>query len=211
MTIEENTFVDGGFGTNNPTFEAFKELTYSDADSPPEPLVISIGSGFSRHRSNLKQSKLRPKFVSRAYSAFDLATETEFVHENMLAIVRHRKFEYFRFNVDKGLEDILLDSWKVRRMDGTESFETISHIASMTAKYLERQDVQDKLCRCAQLLVNRLRPQASILPSESPVAFFRVPFSRDKDFVGRDVILNHLDKGFSTHIRMGLAGLGGVG
>ena len=211
MTIEGNTFVDGGFGTNNPTFEAFKELTYSDVDSPPEPLVISIGSGSSRPRSNLKQSKFTPKFVSTVYSAFDLATETEFVHEDMLAIARHRKFEYFRFNVDKGLEDILLDSWKFRRTDGRESFETISHIASMTAKYLEQEDVQEKLCRCAQLLVNRLKPQAFILPSGNPLAIFHVPFSRDKAFVGREVIFNRVDEGFSTDIRMALAGIGGVG
>ena len=203
--------MDGGFGTNNPTFEAFRELTYSDVDSPTEPLVISVGSGFSRHRSNLKQSKFRPEFVSTVYSALDLATRTEEVHEEMLAVAKNRQFEYFRFNVDEGLEDIQLDSWKVRRTDGRESLETISHIASMTAKYLERQDVQEKLYRCAQLLVNRLKTQASILPSGSPQAIFQVPFRRDQDFVGREVEFNRLQEGFSTELRMALAGIGGVG
>ena len=211
MVIEGNTFVDGAFGTKNPTLEALKELTYSDVDSPSEPLVISVGSGFSWHHSSLKQSKFRPNFISRVDRALGLATDAEYIHREILRLSRHRNFEYFRFNVDQGLEDILLDSWKVRRRDGRQSFETINHIASMTMKYLERQDVQEKLCRCAQLLVNRSRLQASILPSESPVAFFNVPFSRDKDFVGREVILNHLDKGYSTHIRMALAGLGGIG
>ena len=211
MKIEGNTFVDGGFGTNNPTFEAFKELIYSDVDLPTEPLVISIGSGFSRHRSKLKQSEFRPEFVSTVFSALNLATRTEEVHEDMLAVATNRQFEYFRFNVDEGLEDIHLDSWKVRRTDGKESLETINHITSMTAKYLERQDVQEKLCRCAQLLVNRFRAQASVLPLRRPPDFFYVPFSRDKDFVGREVILDRLDEGYSTNIRMALAGLGGVG
>ena len=211
IAIEGNTFVDGGFGANNPTLEAFKELTYSDVDSPPEPLVISVGSGFTQHRSSLRKSKLRPQFISRVYSAFDYTTETEFVHEDMLAFARHRKLEYFRFNVDEGLENILLDSWKVHKTDGRESFETISHIASMTTKYLERQDVQEKLFRCAQLVVNRYKLQASILPSGNPQAFFHVPFRRDKDFVGREVILNRLNEGYSTELRMALAGLGGVG
>ena len=211
MNIEGNTFVDGGFGTNNPTFEAFKELTYSDVDSPKEPLVISIGSGISRQRSNLKQSKFRPEFISTVFSALDLATRTEEVHGDMLAVARNRQFEYFRFNVDEGLDDIPLDSWKVRKTDGKKSLETISHIASMTARYLERQDVQEKLCRCAQLLVNRLKPQASILPSGSPQAIFQVPFCRDQDFVGREVDLNRLHEGFSSELRMALAGIGGVG
>ena len=211
MNIEGNTFVDGGFGTNNPTFEAFKELIYSDANSPTEPFVISIGSGISRHRSNLKQSKFRPDVVSTIFSALNLATRTEEVHEDMLAVARNRQFEYFRFNVDEGLEDIHLDSWKVRRTDGRESLDTISHIASITARYLERQDVQEKLCRCAQLLVNRLKPQASILPLGSPQAIFQVPFRRDQDFVGREVDFNRLQEGFSTDFRMALAGIGGVG
>ena len=203
--------MDGGFGTNNPTLEAFKEVTYSNVDSPPEHLVISIGSGFSRQRSSFKRSKFRPNFVSTVYSALDLATETETVHEDMLAIAGNRKFEYFRFNVDEGLEDILLDSWKVRRTDGRESLETISHITSMTAKYLERQDVQGMLCRCAQLLVNRSKPLASILPSGNPQTIFHVPFRRDQDFVGREVDFNRLQEGFSTELRMALAGIGGVG
>ena len=43
---------------------------------------------------------------------------------------------------------------------------------------------------------------------------FSLPFSRDKDFVGREDILESIDQGFlqeKTLQRMALAGIGGIG
>ena len=211
IIIDKTRFVDGGFGTNNPTFEAFNELSQSKADSPLGPLVISIGSGTGRRHSSFKPSRVKPNIVSSLYSAINIATGTQRVHEEMSVIAREGKFEYFRFEVDEGLEDILLDSWSVRKTDGIKSFETITRITSKTTQYLQRQDVQKELRRCAQLLVNRLNSRRSNLPLESPLTFFNVPFTRDSHFVGRESILSQLDEGFSRVNRMALVGLGGVG
>ena len=134
IVIGGNPFVDGGFGTNNPTFEAFNELTQSKVNSPLDPLIVSIGSGTGLHPSSLEKLKIKPKLLSNIYSAIHLATGTQRVHEEMSVVAREQRFGYFRFSVDEGLEDILLDSWRVRKMDGTKSFETINHIRSETTR-----------------------------------------------------------------------------
>ena len=201
-------FVDGGFGTNNPTFEAFNELTQSKSDIPLDPLMISIGSGTGRRRSRLKTSRIKPLIFSNIYSAFDLATDTDRVHQEMSIMARERKFAYFRFSVDEGLEDILLDNWKVQKTDGKKSFKTISHIIAQTEFYLQRQDIQQELRSCAQLLIDRLKMKTSSPP---PTRISSVPFKRDTDFVGREGFLSRLDQGFSGLNRMALVGIGGVG
>ncbi len=209
VVIDKEMFVDGGFGTNNPTFEAFAEVTQSKVDL--DPLVISIGSGAGRRHSSSRTSKMKPRLVSSIHSAIDIATDTKRVHEEMSVIARRRNFEYFRFTVDEGLEDVLLDSWSVRKKDGKKSFETIDRIAVVTERYLERREVWEEICRCAQLLVKRCQSQHSDLQPDLPLTFFDIPFYRDKDFVGRETFLKQLDEGFATQNRMALAGIGGVG
>ena len=208
ILIDEKLFIDGGFGTNNPTFEAFNELTQSKRDIPLDPLMISVGSGTGRRRSRLKTSRIKPLIVSNIYSAFDLATDTDRVHQQMSIIARERKFAYFRFSVDEGLEDILLDNWEVQKTDGKKSFKTISHIIAQTKIYIQRQDIQQELRSCAQLLVDRLKMKT---PSPRPTRISSVPFNRDTDFVGRESFLSRLDQGFSGLNRMALVGIGGVG
>lgn len=170
--------------------------------------MISVGSGTGRRRSRLKTSLIKPVIFSHIYSAFDLATDTERVHQEMSIIARERKFAYFRFSVDEGLEDMLFDNWSVQETDGKKSFKTISHIIAQTKLYLQRQDIQQELRSCAQLLVDRLNMKTPSLP---PTRISSVPFYRDKDFVGREDFLSRLDQGFSGLNRMALVGIGGVG
>lgn len=211
VDIGEKRFMDGGFGTNNPSFEAFNEMTQSKLDPLLHPLMISIGSGTGPRRSKSEKSRFQPKLVSTLYSAIDMATGTQRVHEQMSVVARENKFEYFRFNVDEGLEDISLDTWNVRKTEGKRFYKTISHIENQTIKYLSREDVQKNLRRCAQLLMDRINSRCSDPASESSSTFFNVPFSRDRGFVGREEILSRLDEGFSGGNMMALVGIGGVG
>ena len=84
-----------------------------------------------------------------------VAGNTEDVHEDMERTSEAQGIEYFRFNVDCGLEDLLPDSWRVKKVDGRKIFETIETITRKTDIYLHQQQVAENLHRCAQILVDR--------------------------------------------------------
>lgn len=55
------------------------------------------------------------------------------------------------------------------------------------------------------------RPSEALLSSESATGVFLVPFSRDKQFVGRESSLQSIAFGFGTQNRVAISGIGGVG
>ena len=65
--------------------------------------------------------------------------------------------------------------------------------------------------------VEKERPKAERTPSEallscnSATGVFLVPFSRDKQFVGRESSLQSISFGFGTQNRVAISGIGGVG
>ena len=65
--------------------------------------------------------------------------------------------------------------------------------------------------------VEKERPKAERTPSEallscnSATGVFLVPFSRDKQFVGRESSLQSISSSFGTQNRVALSGIGGVG
>ena len=212
ITVDGKLFVDGGFGTNNPTLEAFREATWSDDDMPSNLMIISIGSGVGKHLSRFGGSKskygLLLKYIE---SAIRMVSDTERVHQETLMISRERNMKYFRFNVDTGLEDISLDSWNIRKEDGKRIFETIIRIQSETMKYLQRQDVREELRRCAKALVDRRYPGPSTMPPNPSKPLLMIPFSRDPNFVIRPDLMMLLDNSLEVHNRGALVGIGGVG
>lgn len=212
IAIDGKSFIDGGFGTNNPTLEAFRETTWSDNDLPSEPMIISIGSGVGKHLSTYRGSKTKYGLLLKYIkSAIKMISDTERVHQEMLMISKERNMKYFRFNVDMGLEDILLDSWNIRKEDGTRIFETITRIQSETTKYLQRQDVREELHRCAKALVDRRHLGPSTMLPNPLKPLLMLPFSRDPTFVIRPDLMMRLDDSLEAHNRVALVGMGGMG
>ena len=158
VNIDGDRFIDGGVGINNPTREALNEIRESRQDGSAKPLIISIGSGL---RPQMKiprtSSSVSSSILTKRQALKSIATDTEDVHEQMRHASEAEGFDYFRFNVDSGLEDLLLDSWKVKRIHGEKVFKTIETITLETESYLQKVEVVEKLRRCAQILVNSHR------------------------------------------------------
>jgi hypothetical protein len=101
ITIEDQKFLDGGFGTNNPSCEIFWEVCQMNGNSRKSiGLLLSIGTGVS------KLSKFAEGPLKRYYTYFKaakkLAVNAEKVHEHMERELSPRENEeqtYYRFNV----------------------------------------------------------------------------------------------------------------
>ncbi|KAJ5808734.1 hypothetical protein N7474_010003 [Penicillium riverlandense] len=113
-------FIDAGFGYNNPCEELIKaaEQTFPERRNR---LVLSIGTGLG-NVVDIKDTRLS---IIKALKS--MATSSQKVAANL----DHRygdSDQYFRFNVDRGLEDITLSDW-----------EQASKIAAHTTIYLAAQ------------------------------------------------------------------------
>jgi hypothetical protein len=62
------------------------------------------------------------------------------------------------------------------------------------------------------VVVHELIPDHMFKPAPTSIdRIFSVPFERDKQFVGRQEILQQIDQALSTKHRVALHGLGGLG
>ncbi len=153
-TFDGKAYLDGGFGTNNPSHEAFLELSNLHPSNPI--CLVSIGSG---KRRAVARFSSRP--LGRLYSyvkvAVRLATDTESVHQNLRGVAaRTESFSYFRFDVP-GLEDVLLDEWTVKRRKqwpSSEKMHTIDFIERQTNRYLAQDETGTLIRTCAQMVVD---------------------------------------------------------
>ena len=210
MTLSQSSFVDGGFGTNNPALVALKEIqTVRKAQSRripfAKPLFISIGSGMTLPVSKATSSSKLNIFTTTK----SLITDTGRVHDDMLIIAEMQEIDYFRFEVDSGLEDVSINSWEVKMINGEKVPNTMQKIAAATAKYLSRADVIAKLHECARLLVKRCSSNATL--PQTALVLSTIPLRRNPDFVGREDILNRIDEAFHSQNHLALVGLGGTG
>ena len=211
MTLGQTSFIDGGFGTNNPTREALREIQASRKGiSPsihlPKILVISVGSGLRLQGPVSGSSNPRSSVTVAAES---LITDTEATHREMEFLSETQGIDYFRFAVDSGLSDLSVDSWRVRVKDGKKVFDTVEVITTATTKYLKRTNVVEQLHQCARLLVDRSR--SNPFSSQPASSLSTIPFPRDPDFIGREEVLERVKEAFQSHSHVALVGLGGIG
>lgn len=166
-------FKDGGFGTNNPSREAYHDIvTKHGGHSKSVGLFISIGTGltpfdmFDRKDGFWKM----PGFWRRPYAnlkaAIRLPSRTLGAHEDVMYYSHHDDkdfFPYYRFDGGKKLGELTMDEWKsyraphLRGKNKVSGCITIEKIESAIATYLVRRDVQKALEACAKLLVRRRR------------------------------------------------------
>lgn len=123
IEIEGRKYIDGGFGTNNPCEELCQEVNRMNNNNDScIKCVISIGTGKSSKKRMQNASGFREKlkfglgkFLTYANFAIKAATESETTHTRMLTRETNSKgkLNYYRFNVEEGLERMKLDEWKV--------------------------------------------------------------------------------------------------
>jgi hypothetical protein len=118
-------------------------------------------------------------------------------------------------NVVKGCQEQveLLDSILVKTLPVTGD-SRIRRGAKAFSSVGQEKDVQKIVARIQQYQVSLIHYQTSpvtqALPTKSK-PLFAVPFAQDPSFIGRQSLIDDIDKHFKIHRRVALAGLGGVG
>lgn len=124
-------YVDGGLNYNNPVRSLYDEAKHIWSRSHREiKCIISIGTGVPP----LKATGDTGKQILESMVA--IATDTqrtadEFADE-IEHLAEHAKIEYFRLNVDRGLEKMNLEEWKdFDMLTGATSYYLNSHKADL--------------------------------------------------------------------------------
>lgn len=137
-------FVDGATGANNPVREVWDQAQVAWGAEPPlegrVKCLVSIGTGVP----SLKSFKDDVLHIGATLVA--IATETEVTAERFQ---RERPAldstgRYYRFNVDRGLEDI-----------GLEEAKKVKEMAAATRRYIASQTVHTQMQACAGSIVAR--------------------------------------------------------
>ena len=136
-------FVDGATGANNPVWEVWNQAQLMWGPEPVESRIkclVSIGTGVP----SLKP--FRDDVFHIGKSLLAIATETEQTAERFR---RHKSHlddsgRYYRFNVDRGLEEIGLEESKKRK-----------EIAAATRRYVGSQGVFKQIQACADNMAGR--------------------------------------------------------
>ncbi|KAF1849072.1 FabD/lysophospholipase-like protein [Cucurbitaria berberidis CBS 394.84] len=173
VPIQNNTFGDGGLGSNNPVQEIFWEVaTMHGNNASVINLVVSIGTG---QADSVKLHPSGPKKVISYFTATKaLATESEQKHAAMGALIETTEssdaVHYQRFNLssEQGLKNMKLDEWKIegkRRLTkhGFKRREesTLDKIKRLTQNYCASDEVQEDIRKVARKLVDHRRARCS--------------------------------------------------
>ena len=135
-------FVDGALGANNPVYALWNQAqdVWGDQLRGSLKCLVSIGTGLPALQP------VRDDVLGIWATLKDLATETEKTAQQF-----HRdksdlddEGRYYRFNVDRGLEEIGLEESKKK-----------TEIAAATRRYVESQAVFKQMKACANNIAGR--------------------------------------------------------
>ena len=145
-TLSEG-FLDGGLGSNNPTKILLNEVGEVFAETRSISCIISIGTG----KSDVIEAKAPGLFQKMIPT--DLINALKHMSTDCEDIARdiESKFSaspnlYFRFNVERGLQDVGLEEWK-----------ELGNIKAKTIQYLEERSTKEKVNQAALALSNNER------------------------------------------------------
>ncbi|KAJ7887710.1 FabD lysophospholipase-like protein, partial [Mycena leptocephala] len=208
----EEAFVDGGMGQNNPIAALLLEAQVVFPDHQIA-CIISLGTGQPHTIKIPKPSLLKRLFPLDVIEAIKgIATDCEKQHQLSAHHFDPVPHVYFRFNVERGMQDIQLNQW-----------ERLGDVAANTRQYLLSHPTQNQLVDAVKSLVDKIgrvsTQNAVPIASEfkqlnSALALVRCP-PPSQIFQGRQDILAKMDEYFSKdigerHIYV-LHGLGGSG
>jgi predicted acylesterase/phospholipase RssA len=140
---EEEEFLDGGVGYNNPIKQVIEEAHSIFPRDRRVACIVSIGTGRAGvirfNKANLA-GKLLPVELIKALKS--LATDSDKVAEGM-----EKKFEdasaiYYRLTVDRGLEDISLEEW-----------DKFSEVSVYTREYMKLNKISSQIDSIAKALI----------------------------------------------------------
>ena len=134
--IDGLEYVDGGFGANNPCVEIFEEVRRMNNNSKRcTSIILSIGTGKNNEARRFKGTGVQ-RYLNYLNFARRWASDSEETHLAMLKKKRdsEAQFDYFRLNVEKGLDLMKLDDWRARGPVRTNIGERIGSLRSSSPK-----------------------------------------------------------------------------
>ena len=155
-------FKDGGIRENNPSYAAYSEHASLRGDDHEPALLLSIGTGRPDTTHDgfaavwpgpLGKLSLLQKW-SEKFAVFKNVlikyTEGEARHKTMRTIAKGEHRWYKRLNVDKGLENVMLDNWErgpwFNPLTGEKKVvsggATLSRMEEASATYLTRDTIE---------------------------------------------------------------------
>lgn len=153
---EQETFVDGGLGYNNPVEQLLEEARRV-FPGRKVACVVSIGTGVANVITFPESPKSSPLKLIKALKK--MATESDTTAEKIHGRFRDVQDTYFRFSVDRGLQGIGLEEWK-----------ELSKVRTFTTEYINQQVVSEQLNKVVKALL-----ASKIDNTEASTALIRLP------------------------------------
>lgn len=179
IVIDGLEYLDGGFGANNPCLEAYDEVKKMNNNAKKcVKSILSIGTGKNNEISRFKGDGWG-RYLNYVKFVRKVATDSEGIHERIdkarSDLDKLDAFTYCRLNVEEGLDRMKLDEWRTRRSflkdPGSRNI-TIETIRKHTETYLKDDEVQKKIKKFAEMLVDIRRERAETNPQRWERACF---------------------------------------
>jgi hypothetical protein len=145
MAGQQESFIGGGIGSNNPTAILLEEAGLCFA-SDHVACIISVGSGQSQSIA-ISKSRFSKYLRSDLVSAMkNIVTDCERTAQDMERRYRNTPDLYFRFNVEQGMQAIKSGQW-----------EQLGEVATHTQHYIRQIAVDKSLKNVTVSLIDRNR------------------------------------------------------
>lgn len=126
MKIDDDEYLDGGFGANNPCAEIYDEvLRMNNSAEHCVGIIVSVGTG-KNLQGRFRGTGLR-RYIGYLNFAAKWAAESE---EKHIGMTRLKLPHYARFNVETVLGGMKLDEWRYRGSLRLKTGEAISKLRS---------------------------------------------------------------------------------
>ncbi|KAJ7886233.1 acyl transferase/acyl hydrolase/lysophospholipase, partial [Mycena olivaceomarginata] len=141
----EEAYLDGGMSHNNPTATLLLEAKVLFPDKQIA-CIISLGTG-QPHTINIPKPSLLNRFIPLdvVKAIQKIAMDCEKEHQSLAHRFDGVAKLYFRFNVERGMQDIQLNQW-----------EKLGDVAANTRQYIQSQPVVKQLADAATSLSEKI-------------------------------------------------------
>ncbi|KAH6719339.1 acyl transferase/acyl hydrolase/lysophospholipase [Leptodontidium sp. MPI-SDFR-AT-0119] len=164
---KEVRFKDGGFGSNNPSPEVYRDVVHKHGGFSKAVSVFVVQQGsFGQEGWTRAATRIREAYATLK-AAMRLPVRTKGAHNAMTEYAHHdnkKVFQYSRFDGGPRLGTVKMDEWKSNRLANMMTLKhtisgakTLHDMEDAVAVYLADPQVQDELDECARILVHRRR------------------------------------------------------
>ena len=138
----QEELLDGGIGSNNPTKLMMREAYKTFEETRGVACVISIGTGVM-DLSEFKPPSLGQKIIPKELIDVlkEMVTDCQEVEKELSRFFTNTSGVYFRFNVERGLEDIKLEDAK-----------ELGNMKTKTIRYLEQDGTARSVAEAVSVL-----------------------------------------------------------